>query len=80
MKETPVELYDIPIEELELSDETIAVVKRVGIISVGDCVDHFARIDDGPVMIDGLPIGFVEAMDEVKPRLAERGYYPHVLG
>jgi hypothetical protein len=67
-------LYEIPIEELDLSVKTIEILKSVGDVAVGDCVDHFVRAGDAMITV---PFGLLEAMDEeVKPKLEEHGYWP----
>jgi hypothetical protein len=67
-------LYDIPIEVLHLSEATIAIIKRTGITSVGDCLDYFARGANAVITARGDFIGTMENV--VKPKLKENGYLP----
>lgn len=71
-------LYHIPIETLGLSEKAIKGAKRLGVISVGDCVDFFVRIKGGAGP-GTLPHDheFLEAMfTEVEPKLQAHGYWP----
>jgi hypothetical protein len=66
------EFYEIPLEELGLSEVAMEVIKRTGITTVGDCIDHFARGADVLITVSG---DFINVMEyEVKPKLEERGY------
>ncbi len=67
-------LYEIPIETLGLSEKAIKAAKRLGVTSIGDCVDHFVRITSG--IAGSAPHEFFEAMEtEVKPQLETHGYW-----
>jgi hypothetical protein len=67
-------LYEIPVEELGLSDKTIRIVKRTGITSVGDCVDFFERAGQA---METAPFDFFKEMRTVvETKLEEHGYWP----
>jgi hypothetical protein len=69
-------LYEMPIEDLSLSQTAINKVKRTGITTVGDCIDFFERIEQG--VFGGIrPDDSFEALfDDVKPKLEAQGYWP----
>ncbi len=68
------ELAHIPIETLGLSENTISLLKRVGMTNVSDCVDSLRRWG---VAEEKVPPGFIQAMDsEVRAKLEELGYWP----
>ena len=70
----PRNLYEAMIEELDLSEETIKNVHRLGVTTIGDCIDFFARVPDTTPPHDML---FLEAMfDVVLPLLEQQGYWP----
>ena len=65
-------LYGIPIDVLGLSDNAKLLLARVGVETVGDCVDYFNRGID--VMCEA-PFGFFDVMaNEVRLKLIEHGY------
>ncbi|MBI5668208.1 MAG: hypothetical protein HZC41_09395 [Chloroflexi bacterium] len=65
-------LYDVPIETLGLSEDALQELKRVGITSIGDCLDHYAR---GKNAMMPATSGFLHAMaNEVKQKLQQHGY------
>lgn len=65
-------LHNIPVTTLGISENTIQLLSRVGIETVGDCLD-FHRIG-GDAMIT-VPFGLITAFDnEVRPKLLEYGY------
>jgi hypothetical protein len=68
------ELYDIPIDVLALSENTTHLLERVGVASVGDCINILQRTGDALIEV---PLGFGEAIQtEVKPKLQLLGYWP----
>lgn len=75
MDDFSAELYEIPIERLGASTEAVDTIKKLGITSVGDCVDFFVRAIAGGTT--GATPQVIKAMiEEIKPKLLERGYYP----
>jgi hypothetical protein len=67
-------LYDLPVEELGLSETTLQLVMQTGITSIGDCLDYFLRGHDGMIT---APMGFIKTMEiEVKAKLKQAGYLP----
>lgn len=69
----PYEWYEIPIEKLGLSVSTINKLKRIGMNSVGDCIDFFERGNNAMI---NVPFGLIGAMvGEVKVKLIEHGYW-----
>jgi len=67
--------YEIPIEKLGLSVNTINELKRLGCEFVGDCVDWHLRVRDGD-FFGHAPTSFYEVMlGEVKEKLIEHGYW-----
>ena len=66
-------LYNVPIEELALSESVTRVLGRVAITSIGDCIDVLQRWGEPA----GIPPDLAQAMvTEVKPKLEELGYWP----
>ncbi|MEP7292586.1 MAG: hypothetical protein ABI835_12445 [Chloroflexota bacterium] len=65
-------LYEVSIETLELSETALASLRRLGVTSVGDCLDHFSRY--GSVTIS-VPFGSLKIMEtEVLDKLVQHGY------
>ncbi len=68
------ELAHIPIEMLGLSENTISLLKRVGMTNVRDCAESLQRWGDAMIQV---PDGWIQAMDgEVRAKLVELGYWP----
>ena len=67
-------LHEIPVESLGLSEAAIKVVLRMGMTTVGDCVDFFVRGADAMIPIRPPAINLM--YNEVKPKLEEHGYWP----
>ncbi len=66
------ELYNISIETLEIPSEAIKLLKRVGMESIGDCLDFQKRGADAMIQV---PYGLLDAFyAQVLPRLREHGY------
>jgi len=65
------ELYDKPIEELDLSVRVFNSLKRTGIINVGDVLDMLARGPDAMLAIRNFG---EKSLDELVDKLKEKGY------
>jgi Bacterial RNA polymerase, alpha chain C terminal domain len=67
--------YEIAIEKLGLSVSAINQLERLGVTTVGDCVDFHRRVRDGNT-IGHAPTSFFRIMlGEVKEKLVEHGYW-----
>lgn len=64
-------LYDIPIEQLDLSEPTLKAAVRAGITTVGDCIDFLSRDTNAPMTIQGFT---VPRLDELQRQLEAHGY------
>ena len=67
------EVYQIPIEQLDLSVRVFNSLKRTGIQSVGEVLELLARGDDNLMTIRNFG---EKSLTELKERLQERGYLP----
>lgn len=68
-------LYDKPIQELELSEETTDLLLKESMISVGDCLDFFLTGKQGDALIL-ISRDAVQIMNgEVLTKLKETGYW-----
>ena len=67
------QLYDKPIEELDLSVRVFNSLKRTGITSVGDVLDMLHRGDDAMLAIRNFG---EKSLDELTEKLAEKSYWP----
>jgi len=67
----PSELYDIPIEQLELSVRVFNSLKRTGITSVGEVVEMMGQGDEAMLAIRNFGD---KSLTELKERLGEYGY------
>lgn len=65
------ELYDKPIEELDLSVRVFNSLKRTGITTVGDVLDMLARGPDAMLAIRNFG---EKSLDELSAKLKEKGY------
>ena len=65
------EVYEIPIENLDLSVRVFNSLKRTGITSVGEVLD---MIEKGPDAMLSIRNFGEKSLDELKERLAEKGY------
>ncbi len=65
------ELYDKPIEELDLSVRVFNSLKRTGITTVGDVLDMLARGQDAMLAIRNFG---EKSLDELVEKLREKGY------
>ena len=65
-------LYNVSIRTLDLPEEAIELLARIGIENIGDCLDFLRNV---PYALFTFPEGFVDAwLNHVVPRLRERGY------
>ena len=67
----PNEVYEVPIEQLDLSVRVFNSLKRTGITSVGEVLDHMARGDEAMMSIRNFGD---KSLNELKDKLVERGY------
>ncbi len=67
------QLYDKPIEELDLSVRVFNSLKRTGITSVGDVIDMLQRGQDAMLAIRNFG---EKSLDELVEKLQEKGYWP----
>ncbi len=65
------ELYDKPIEELDLSVRVFNSLKRTGITTIGDVLDMLARGPDAMLAIRNFG---EKSLDELVVKLKEKGY------
>ncbi len=66
-------LYEIPFEQLGLSENATRLLERVSISSVGDCIDYYFHRHYAMIT---APPGYLNAMEnEVKDKLQEHGYW-----
>gem|GEM_PF-6663824 len=68
-----VELYDVAIDELSLSDVATVGMLRMGVTTIGDCLDFFERIPDVLMPIHGKTW---DAIKEVEQMLIKKDYMP----
>ena len=69
----PSELYEIPIEQLELSVRIFNSLKRTGITSVGEVVEMMEQGDDAMLAIRNFGD---KSLSELRERLQEYDYVP----
>lgn len=69
----PSELYEIPIEQLELGVRVFNSLKRTGITSVGEVVEMMGQGDEAMLAIRNFG---EKSLTELKERLQEYGYLP----
>jgi DNA-directed RNA polymerase subunit alpha len=67
------QLYDKPIEELDLSVRVFNSLKRTGITTVGDVLDMLDRGNDAMLAIRNFG---EKSLDELRSKLQEKGYLP----
>jgi len=67
------QLYDKPIEELDLSVRVFNSLKRTGITSVGDVIDMLQRGPDAMLAIRNFG---EKSLDELVEKLQEKNYWP----
>ena len=67
----PNEVYEVPIEQLDLSVRVFNSLKRTGITSVGEVLDHMSRGDEAMMSIRNFGD---KSLNELRDKLVERGY------
>lgn len=70
----PADIYDTPIEELDLSTRTYNCLKRADITKVGQVLEM-----DEKALLSVRNLG-QKSMEEIRDKLIERGYIPRVNG
>lgn len=69
-------LYDVPIEDLDLSDIAVKALKRTAMTTVGDCID-FHQISANAMITVRWPL--FQVMDgEVEQKMKAHGYWSFV--
>ena len=71
----PSEVYDVPIEQLDLSVRVFNSLKRTGITSVGEVLEMLALGDDTLLTIRNFG---QKSLEELKERLADHGYMEQI--
>ncbi len=71
------EIYDIPIENLDLSVRVFNSLKRTGITTVGEVLDMLEKGQDAMLSIRNFG---EKSMDELRERLVEKGYLASAPG
>jgi DNA-directed RNA polymerase subunit alpha len=67
------EMYDTPIENLDLSVRVFNSLKRTGITTVGEVLE---MLEKGPEAMLSIRNFGEKSLDELKDRLREKGYLP----
>ncbi len=65
------EVFEIPIEQLDLSVRVFNSLKRTGITSVGEVLDHMSRGDEAMMAIRNFGD---KSLAELREKMIERGY------
>jgi DNA-directed RNA polymerase subunit alpha len=65
------EMYEIPIENLDLSVRVFNSLKRTGITTIGEVLDMLEKGPDAMLSIRNFG---EKSLDELKERLREKGY------
>jgi DNA-directed RNA polymerase subunit alpha len=65
------EMYEIPIENLDLSVRVFNSLKRTGITTIGEVLD---MLEKGPEAMLSIRNFGEKSLDELKERLREKGY------
>ena len=65
------EVFEIPIEQLDLSVRVFNSLKRTGITSVGEVLDHMSRGDEAMMSIRNFGD---KSLAELREKMIERGY------
>lgn len=69
----PSEIYDTPIEQLDLSVRVFNSLKRTGITTVGEVLDHLNRGQEAMLAIRNFG---EKSLDELREKLKNKGYLP----
>ena len=73
----PSVVYEIPIEQLDLSVRVFNSLRRTGIASVGEVLEMLALGEDTLLTIRNFG---QKSLDELRTRLQERGFLTEVMG
>jgi DNA-directed RNA polymerase subunit alpha len=65
------EVFDIPIEQLDLSVRVFNSLKRTGITSVGEVLEHMSRGDEAMMAIRNFGD---KSLVELREKMIERGF------
>ena len=65
-------LYDMPVEDLGLSQDAMNPLFRTGITSIGDVIDLWRRLQSPPM--HGTIRGFAQHIDTIESKLIKLGY------
>lgn len=71
----PSHIYDVPIEDLELSVRAYNCLKRAGIVLVGEVIE---RLERGPEELLSIRNFGQKSLDELMEQLAVKGFLEHV--
>lgn len=71
----PSHIYDVPIEDLELSVRAYNCLKRAGIVRVGEVIE---RLERGPEELLSIRNFGQKSLDELMEQLATKGFLEHV--
>ena len=71
----PPHIYDVPIEDLELSVRAYNCLKRAGIVRVGEVIE---RLERGPEELLSIRNFGQKSLDELLEQLATKGFLEHV--
>ena len=71
----PAHVYDVPIEDLELSVRADNCLKRAGIVRVGEVIE---RLERGPEELLSIRNFGQKSLDELMDQLAVKGFLEHV--
>jgi hypothetical protein len=78
-------LYDVPVEEIEVSYEIHDILRENAITSIGDCVDNYELLLSLQTtsMMASIRFSCVDALEEARPQvramLKEKGYFFHFV-
>jgi DNA-directed RNA polymerase subunit alpha len=73
----PREIYEVPIEQLDLSVRVFNALRRTGITSVGEVLEMLALGDDTLLTIRNFG---QKSLDELRDCLQERGFLDEIEG
>ncbi len=71
----PAHVYDVPIEDLDLSVRAYNCLKRAGIVLVGEVIE---RLERGPEELLSIRNFGQKSLDELMEQLAAKGFLEHV--
>ena len=71
----PTHVFDVPIEDLELSVRAYNCLKRAGIVKVGEVIQ---RLEKGPESLLSIRNFGQKSLDELMDQLQVKGFLEHV--